>query len=413
MIADDLPGLPPLEAVAAGAGMTWRARRWSPCPACGERTRSREDTRGPVGQSRGRDGRERWRCYRCDAGGDVVALLAAVRWGSVPSRGDPRWPELVTELRARYGIPGAGRPGPFPGRVAPSTPAEPPAPAYPPAAEVAALWAACEPVTAAGLDVRAWLEVRRGLSVDALAALDLVRLMPRGPGPFPAWVPTLGRAELARRLYPLAVPLYDAAGELRSLRWRAVDAVREPDPDRPGALRWARPSGVEDVTAAGLRVRVGDDLRTWPKAAAARGGLAGLVLADPMGLALLRAGPGAEVAADGLRWSKTVILCEGEPDTWTRATAGRLLPAVRARIEATGETSAFLGVVSGSWPDTLAGRALADRIPDGARVILATHADTKGDAYADAIMRTLAGRRVRLERAAPRPTTDTGAHDGT
>lgn len=411
MLADELPGLPPLDAVAAAGGMTWRARRWSPCPVCGEHTRSREDARGPVGQSRGRDGRERWRCYRCDAGGDVVALLAALRWGAVPGRGDPRWPDLVRELRDRYGSPGDGRPAPPPARAAvPSLP-ELPAPVYPPLDDVAALWSACGPVTAADLDARAWLVYRRGLSLDALAVLDLVRLMPPAAAPLPTWVPTLGRAELARRLYRLAVPLYDAAGALRSLRWRAVDAVREPDPDRPGALRWTLPAGVEELTPAGLRVRVADELRTWPKAAAARGDLAGLVLADPMGLALLRRAPDADpldVLDGGLRWNGTAIVCEGEPDTWTRATAGRALPAVRARMEATGRTFAVLGVVSGSWPDAPAGRTLAERIPDGARVILATHADDKGDAYARTIAATFAGRRVRLERAPPTPSTPGG-----
>ena len=48
-------------------------RGLSPCPACGAEQRGDRDRRPPVLART--DGRG-WRCYRCDASGDVVALVA-------------------------------------------------------------------------------------------------------------------------------------------------------------------------------------------------------------------------------------------------------------------------------------------------------------------------------------------------
>jgi hypothetical protein len=161
-------------------------------------------------------------------------------------------------------------------------------------------------------------------------------------------------------LYRLAAPMYDAAGDLRALRFRAVDAVHEPDPGAPAdspRLRWRQ-----------LDVR--------RKALSPRGArLAGLVLADPWGRALLR---GAR-EVDGVPWDGAVLVAEGEVDLWAAASNA-------ARIRE-GRTFAGFAVVSGCWT-----AALAARIPSGARVMVATDADPAGDRYAEEVRATLAGR---------------------
>ena len=44
-----------------------------PCVACGEQRRGSGDPRGPIGVAGDDRG---WRCHRCDAGGDVIDLVA-------------------------------------------------------------------------------------------------------------------------------------------------------------------------------------------------------------------------------------------------------------------------------------------------------------------------------------------------
>jgi len=346
----------PVEQVVATLGLRGRRGHFAPCPACG---RTDKDACG-YGHGKG------WRCFRCDASGDALDLAARVLTGSrlreLPG-------ERMGEVRAWYAArgwcdpdPGASRTAsvPVPRRVPVPVP-EPP-PDYPPAPEVAALWEACRPVTEALRDEWAWLTLRRGLVLEDLAALDLVRLLPRDPAyPWPAWVPSLGmpRAEWLER-YRFASPMYDATGALRSLRFRALTHVREPDPDAPGTLRW------REVPMLARH-----------KALATRGTISGLVLADPMGLALLR----GERGVDGVTWDGRVVVHEGEPDLWTWAT--------REGRAANGSTWASLGIVSGAWTE-----GIATRIPTGAKVAVRTHddPDKTGDKYAERIRATLAER---------------------
>ena len=242
-----------------------------------------------------------------------------------------------------------------------------------------ALWEACRPVTEAPRDEWAWLTLPkpgRCLSLEPLAALDLVRLLPRSPAyPWPAWVPSLRmtRAEWLDR-YRFASPMYDATGALRSLRFRALTHVREPNPDAPGTLRWREVPMLAHQKALATR---------------GAGAMRGLVLADPMGLALLR----GEREVPGLAWDGWVAVCEGEPDLWTWATrTGRF---------ATGSTWASLGIVSGAWTEEIAAR-----IPTGAKVAVYTDDDDTGDRYAERIRATLAGRCDVVEPTHPRPRAE-------
>lgn len=390
--------------VAAALGLDTSRRGIGPCPACNAERRGRDDPRPPLGITGDGHG---WGCFRCQAKGDALDLaalriaggklrdvaperraelrawfagrgwcdnagglsplgaVAAELFGAVPPKGDPRWRLAGRELKRREAA----------GTVPPRTGVEtrepqnnrsnsnenpPETRTAPPLEELAALWAACRPVNGTGCASIAgdWLRGCRGLDPEALAALDLVRVLP-DDYPWPRWLP-LGRMERAEwlALYRLAAPMYDAAGELRALRFRAVDKVRELDPDAdPPALRW-RPLPVQK------------------KALAPRGSrLAGLVLADPWGLALLRGG--REV--DGVPWDGAVLVAEGETDLWAATSSpGRIRPA---------GTFAAFAIVSGCWTPEIAAR-----IPDGARVTVATDPDPTGDKYAETVRATLAGR---------------------
>lgn len=274
----------------------------------------------------------------------------AVKSGLRRGRGKPR------EVQSKPGWTAA----PVVARRAPVAPAEP-APVYPPVTEVAALWAACGDLDRASIYEPAvrWLEKRRGLLCRALGGLELARLLPLDPDahPWPSWVPWLGM-DPARwlQLYRLAVPMYDATGVLRSLRFRAVTEVCTMTPD---GLRWRS-----------LDVK-GNQKALAPKGSTVRG----LALADPVGRAVLAG------ELESAPWDGRVVVTEGEPDLWTWSTKQRLGLALGAR------TWAVLGVVSGSWTEDLAAR-----VPSGCKVSVRTHADAAGDKYAENIWRTLAKR---------------------
>lgn len=340
----------PVEQVIETLGLRGRRGHFGPCPACG---RTDKDACG-FGHGKG------WTCFRCDAGGDALDLVA---WSVGGARLRDLTPERKADVRAWYAARGWCEP-PEGARLPPVVripvaPPEPP-PEYPPEAEVAALWAACSPLdTASHRDPAVpWLEYRRGLDHHAMGAYDLARLLPLDPSayPWPRWMPWIGMDRSAwLRVYRLAVPMYDHRGALRSLRFRAVTHVREPGPD---GMRW-RDLGIPEAK----------------KALAPRGTVRGLVLADPVGVMLLRG------ELEGFPWDGWVSVCEGEPDLWTCSTAMR-----RGKPD-DAPTWATLGVVSGSWTD-----AIATRVPSGARVVVHTHDDPKGDEYAESIRRSLAGR---------------------
>lgn len=319
-----------LAEIADRGGLVARGRAaWAPCPCCGADRRGHTDRRGPL-TFKG----ETWRCHAggCAAGGGPGALLAAIRLGSVPPKGDPRWGSVLRELE------GEGVGGPR--RAA--TPAPPPdAPRYPPVSEIAALWDACARLHTLPTrhPVVRYLEDARRLEAAVLGDLDLARALPE-EGEWPTWV-----LSAVPKTYRLVVPVYDAIGVLRSVRFRAI----------------------HDVGRA-------------PKALPPRGfDLGGLVMADPLGRALLR---GAR-DDDGMRWDGRVVVAEGEPDFCSFASDRNR----RVQAVATGQTHAVLGVVSGAWTP-----GIAARVPTGATVAVWTHFDAKGDAYAETIRASLAGR---------------------
>lgn len=285
-----------------------------------------------------RDGEPRWHCKAagCGAGGGAKALQAALRFGEIPGSTDPRWAELRDETVPRATV----RPAP----VAP--------PAYPPVTEVQAFWKVCLPLaTLPPTDpVRGYLHTR-GVNPERLSMLDLSRVF-SADTPLPSWVPTaVVDTRVSDTGYRLVTPMFDALGTLRSIRFRATGPTR---------------NGRKTLNPRGY-------------------GYAGLVMADPMALALLR---GEADSGGTVSWDGRVVVVEGEPDFWTWAShPARLTSPV---------TWAVFGVAAGSWS-----RAIADRLPDRTRVIVRTHHDPAGEGYAARIRASFSGRPVVLLRSKP------------
>ena len=324
--------------VALREGLTQRGHAaWGPCPVCGADRRGRDDRRGPLHLTG-----ELWKCHAggCGVGGGAAALLSAVRFGEVLPKGDPRWREVFVEQEAPS-APRRSRQRSNDTQYYDSGPST-----YPPEDEISSLWDVCTPLDRlpSGDPALATLAARP-LNVGLLGQLDLVRVLPPLSSR-PRWLP----AE-APELYRLVVPVYDATGALRSLRFRAVRA--------PGNAPNGKPR---------------------PKAYPPWGfGLGGLVMAEWMARALLR----GQREDDGMRWDGRIVVCEGEPDWWTWAARETRMHQART----TGATYAVFGIVSGSWSP-----AIAARVPDGATVIVRTDQNPAGDRYAETIRASLAGR---------------------
>ncbi|MFZ5481169.1 MAG: CHC2 zinc finger domain-containing protein [Myxococcota bacterium] len=302
-------------------------------------------------------------CFPCGTSGDAIEWTRRTRGLS--------FREAVDELGARVGITVAPASRPEGPRrpMAPPPRKEAPPPVYPPVDSVAGLWAACGRLDAARSTEPAipWLERFRNLDVGMMAALDLARLLPLG-GDLPVWVPRLGmdRGEF-RALYRLVVPLFDAEGALRAVRFRAVDRVRDGVGDGWRLLNVPRQR--KSILSVGCTSK-------------------GLVVADPMAQALLR----GQREHEGVVWDHRVVIAEGEPDAWTWATAARRRKWAEERANGAfaARTWATLGIAQGSWTTDLAAR-----IPDGATIILRRHLDDSqaGQRMAAEIVETFAARR--------------------
>jgi len=341
------------------------------CPAHAERTPSCSVQDTPRGIA--------WHCFGCDAAGDALALVAAARGLSTKgsgfvdvlreaadlaglrhvldelaeqerAKGQAETPRPVPAAKApeRLDVPTLERPDVQPAKRPP--PVETGERAYPDRAEVAALWRACRPV----LDDAEAADVlrSRGLSPEAVELHDLARALPHGC-PLPRWARSREGSWLESG-HRLLLPVFDEAGHMRSLRgWRIPEGQR---PKRLGA--------------------------------AAKAG--GLVLANALGRMMLETGARPE-------WWPTrapfdVVVTEGEPDfvamVGVYSDADELAPAV-------------LGIAgSGAWS-----QAIADRIPSGTRVYLATDHDEAGERYARDVAGTLGGRCPLFRWPKPKETT--------
>lgn len=257
------------------------------CPAHGDRTPSCSVTIG-------RDGTLRFRCFGCQATGDVLTLVAAVH--DLDVRGDFRevllaaaelagLSNVVDELNDRK---------PYTPRPLPALPEPGPERDYPPAAEVEALWGLAGSVA---MDPEAGGHlVGRGLDARAVASLDLLRAIPPSAVQ-PGWASYRGRrwTESGHRMI---ARVFDATGACRSLRsWRVAG-------DAP----------AKRLPPAGHKAT-------------------GLVLANRRAVELL---------TGERRAPRVVVVAEGEPDFVTCSVAW--------------PTLAVLGITSGSWSEDFAKR---------------------------------------------------------
>lgn len=333
-----------LATVAAQGGLTARGRNsWGPCPICHESRRGKEDRRGPLAFNA-----RLWKCHAggCNAGGDAVAMAAALRYGELLGRGDSRWRELLTEL-------GGDTPTPLTQRRAVPAQREPePEPTYPPVEDVDALWGCCWPLLDGEVSpvgqVHAFIR-SRALDPAMLQHRDVVRVL--RPGFTPEWMPHLGHTT-----HRLVVPMFDHTGRRRSLRFRSL----------------SRDVKVKALPPTGFNI-------------------GGLVMADPMAQSLLT----GDLGVGSTLWDNRIVVTEGEPDFWTWAAND-----ARWFAEAdTGRTYAVFGIVAGSWTP-----AIADRIPTGTTVIIRTDHDEAGDKYANIVTTTLSTRCRIVRSSSPTPS---------
>lgn len=230
-------------------------------------------------------------------------------------------------------IAGIGSKAPKASVAPPRRPAPRPEPPRlpPPELEVLALWEAGLPVCDDPETV-AWLE-GRGLVPDRVEERNLARVLPLGIAlPRWAWGPGGAWTSSGHRLLVLT---YDEHGKAVSMQARRFGG------DDPKSL--------------------------WPAGHRAAG-----VFADPLARWLLLEG-----AAPDWWNPRKVLLAEGVPDFLTWATIygdDESCPAV-------------FGFAAGGWT-----QAIADRLPTGCEVVLASHNDQAGEKYSDEITPTLEGR---------------------
>jgi hypothetical protein len=270
-----------------------------------------------------------WRCFQCEATGDVIDFVAYAlegkRFGELRGEAPGR---VEAWCRKYLALPRVEAKGPAAGDAAGPRPP-------PPLREVVGFWNVCTSVDRVP-EIAAWLESKR-IDPATIADLDLARAIPMG-APLPAWA---ARANITwlQGGYRLVVQLVDGFGAVRSVRARHIYG------GNPKSL------------------------------APTDHGTAGLVMACGLARQMLGTGKRPEW------WGEAPLrieIAEGEKKWLMRAA----LAAQRGE-----HAPACIGTESGAWK-----QAHADRIPDGAEVFVATDADKQGAIYATDVVRTLAAR---------------------
>jgi hypothetical protein len=256
-----------------------------------------------------------------------------IRRGILRGEKTPRTvPETVCHPNIKFRAPHIARP------AGPTRTHGDPSPARPPRPEVAALWAASQPVTDTP-EATAWFAHRYGRaavwSLQQADLWDLARVIPAGLR-LPRWARSQG-GPWTHSGHRLIFRLWDHTGQAVSLRARSIDSTVAP----------------KSLAPASYSVK-------------------GLVLADPLAQQILSG------VCPAWWQPRQVIVAEGEPD-W-------LLWALRQR-EADEQGPAVLGVESGAWSPQIAAR-----IPTGASVVIRTHHDEPGRRYAEQIAASLHSR---------------------
>lgn len=267
----------------------------------------------------------RWRCDRCGAHGDGSDLVSYVLTGERLGRGS------AAQVRARTAGWGWCEPAPDAPPVvvvAPREPAPVEAPSGPPPTdEVRALWARSPRRLPEKIANK--LREERGLDPSGMEDEDPVRVL-LSQERLPDCVRNFRWFKV-----DLIAPLYNARGELGGLQGRSF---RHPK---------------KSVRMMGVTCK-------------------GLVLASKVARMVLETGAWPEWVEEDARCIEVV---EGEPDFWT----------VLAKRHGARPGAIVLGIPGeGAWT-----QQIADRIPDGARVEVATHQDVAGESYAALVKATL------------------------
>lgn len=289
------------------------------CPAHAERTPSCSVTQGP-------DHTLRFRCFGCGASGDALTLVGLVH--GLDARTNFR--EILLEAAQLAGlhqvVDELNDRKPYEPRALPPLPEPAPERDYPPAGDVFKLWTGCGSVADDGAS--SGLLVSRRLDPVQVARLELAKVLAADAN-VPSWA-SYGQRPWTRSGHRMIVPVFDAAGELRSVRAWKVEG------DAP----------AKRLPPTGHRAT-------------------GLVLANARARKLLtdRSAP------------RRVVVCEGEPD------------AICWMLHR--PDLAVFGIGSGSWSDDF-----AKRIPIGSEVLVRTHNDQAGDKYASEIIGTIKTRAV-------------------
>lgn len=308
------------------------------CPQCGADRRHTKsgDRRGAIGVRRDGAG---WRCFQCDQSGDAVDAVALSRHGK-------RFRELGHDGKGavrRWCLEWLGssisgslahheQPLSEPSRPQPRTSS----PVYVPEEQLEALWCRAKSIERS-VSVETWCAAKR-LDVQSIVAADLARALVRRDQ-LPRWA-AAGRLNWFESGHLLVLPLFDARGERRGMLARRVEG-----------------SGN-------------------PKSCAARGfARSGLVLACSLARTVLRTG---EVPTWWTGAPLRIEVCEGEKKFLMRATT---------KSDANEYAPAVIGVESGSWTESI-----AERLPDGVEVFVATDPDDTGARYATTILRSLVER---------------------
>jgi hypothetical protein len=230
---------------------------------------------------------------------------------------------------------------------------------YPPFKEIKSLWDKSQEVNDDESTV-AFLLINYGIDAKIVAQKNLARVclteIDKGIYPWAGYV----NNNNAWRSWPaegrkLVVPLFDATGAMRSIIFRRVGGV-------------SSKNTLKSVGPTGFARR-------------------GLVMADDIGRFVLNKGSFPQ------GWppvgNPRVVITEGETDFLKAATS-----------VSTSYAYMTFGIISGSWTSDI-----ANKIPDGSIVVIATDDDEQGDEYANVIRLSLEDRHttglIRLERWRP------------
>jgi len=198
-----------------------RGRSLTPCPACAADRRGRQDSRGPVGLRP----EDRWKCYRCDARGDAIDLVAYVLTGAQLGASNHEQVRNWFGARGWCDVDFDSHPGAVTVTRPTVAPIEFPT-IRPPQHEVLALWDASCP-TAEDDQVAAFLR-GRGYDPDLVDELRIARATPRSHD-WPSWWPATWS-----RTWRLVTRAWEPNGRLASLHARAVV------PTDRGKTRWPK-----------------------------------------------------------------------------------------------------------------------------------------------------------------------------